>query len=118
MREWCAQYGKLLSALPPQKKNSELEGSPIGQWQVASFSSSSDRRWLIGTTLSWAIGSGSNSTSKACASAVLPRETGRETRIMCWAGRALRGRGAAEEGLLARPERPSRWTLPITAFRG
>src|ERR1700694_3618944 len=36
---------------------------------------------------------------------------------MCWAGRGLRGRGAAEEGLLARPERPSRWTLPITAFR-
>src|SRR5471030_408662 len=36
---------------------------------------------------------------------------------MCWAGRALRGRGAAEEGLLARPERPSRWTLPMTAFR-
>ena len=32
-------------------------------------------------------------------------------------GRALRWRGAAEEGLLARPERPSRWTLPITAFR-
>src|SRR6202034_740681 len=63
------------------------------------------------------IGSGSISTSKACASAVLPRETGRETRIICWAGRALRGRGAAEEGLLARPERPSRWTLPITAFR-
>src|ERR1700685_3368049 len=36
---------------------------------------------------------------------------------MCWAGRAYRGRGAAEEGLLARPERPSRCTLPITAFR-
>src|SRR6202162_2788096 len=38
---------------------------------------------------------------------------------MCWAGRALRWRGAAEEeeGLLARPESPSRWTLPITAFR-
>src|SRR4051794_8184561 len=36
---------------------------------------------------------------------------------MCWAGRALRGRGAAEDGLLARPERPRRWTLPITAFR-
>jgi hypothetical protein len=63
------------------------------------------------------LGSGSSSTSNACASAVLPRETGRETRIICWAGRALRGRGAAEEGLLARPERPSRWTLPITAFR-
>src|SRR3954464_11110077 len=36
---------------------------------------------------------------------------------ICWAGRALRGRGAAEDGLLARPERPSRWTLPITALR-
>src|SRR4029077_186763 len=54
---------------------------------------------------------------KACASAVLPRDTGRATRIMCWAGRALRCRGAAEEGLLARPERPSLCTLPITAFR-
>ena len=65
------------SALPPQKKNSGLEGSPTGQWQVASLSSSSDSRWLIGTTLSKAIGSGSISTSKAWASAVLPRETGR-----------------------------------------
>src|SRR6266404_6645949 len=63
------------------------------------------------------MGSGSNSASNAWASAVLPRETLRETRIIGWAGRALRGRGAAEEGLLARPERPSRWTLPITAFR-
>src|SRR4051812_27039224 len=36
---------------------------------------------------------------------------------MCCAGRALRGRGAADEGLLARPERPSRCTLPITALR-
>src|SRR6202035_211962 len=36
---------------------------------------------------------------------------------MCWAGRALRCRGAAEEGLWARPERLSRWTLPITALR-
>src|SRR6266850_2206511 len=63
------------------------------------------------------IGSGSISTSNAWASAVLPRETGRETRIMCRAGRALRWRGAAEEGLLARPDSPSRCTLPITAFR-
>src|SRR6202171_3961049 len=63
------------------------------------------------------MGSGSSSSSNAWASAVLPRETGRGTRIMGWAGRALRWRGAAEEGLLARPERPSRWTLPITAFR-
>src|SRR5262245_39063458 len=36
---------------------------------------------------------------------------------MCCAGRALRGRGAADDGLLARPERPSRCTLPITALR-
>src|ERR1700678_879276 len=36
---------------------------------------------------------------------------------MCWAGRTLRGRGAADEGLFARPDRPSRCTLPITAFR-
>src|SRR5438874_3379227 len=36
---------------------------------------------------------------------------------MCCAGRALRGRGAADEGLLARPDRPSLCTLPITAFR-
>src|SRR5258707_10940846 len=33
------------------------------------------------------------------------------------AGRALRGGGAAGEGLLGRRESPSRWTLPITAFR-
>src|SRR6201995_5612532 len=36
---------------------------------------------------------------------------------MCWAGRALRWRGAVDDGLLARPERPRRCTLPITAFR-
>src|SRR5262249_6590641 len=76
-----------------------------------------DSRWLIGTTLSKAIGSGSSSTSKACASAVLPRATGRDTRIMCWAGRAFRWRGAVDAGLLARPDRPSRCTLPITALR-
>src|SRR6516162_3149022 len=35
-----------------------------------------------------------------------------------WAwGRALRGRGAAEDGDLARPDSPSRCTLPITALR-
>src|SRR5947209_6126466 len=63
------------------------------------------------------IASGSASISNACARAVLPRDTGRDTRIICWAGRALRWRGAADEGLLARPESPSRWTFPITAFR-
>src|SRR6266568_802271 len=31
--------------------------------------------------------------------------------------RALRGRGADEEGLLARPDRPRRCTLPMTALR-
>ena len=31
--------------------------------------------------------------------------------------RGLRGRGADEEGLFARPDRPSRCTLPITALR-
>src|SRR5512146_3445537 len=31
--------------------------------------------------------------------------------------RALRGRGAVDDGLLARPDRPRRWTLPITALR-
>src|SRR3954449_6616353 len=36
---------------------------------------------------------------------------------MCCAGRALRCRGAAEGGVLARPDRPSRCTLPITALR-
>src|SRR4051812_2932769 len=40
----------------------------------------------------------------------------RETRIMPGA-RALRGRAAPEEELLARPESPRRWTLPITALR-
>src|SRR5215475_6446754 len=30
--------------------------------------------------------------------------------------RALRGLGAVDEVLLARPERPRRWTLPITAL--
>src|SRR6476620_3623742 len=40
----------------------------------------------------------------------------RDTRIMPGA-RALRGRAAPEEELLARPDRPRRWTLPITALR-
>src|SRR5215469_11692277 len=38
-------------------------------------------------------------------------------RSMCDAERGLRGRGAALELLLARPESPSRCTFPITAFR-
>src|SRR5438105_13432476 len=62
------------------------------------------------------MGSFSTSISKACASAVLPRDIGRDTRTI-WVGRALRGRGAAVEGALARPERPRRCTLPITALR-
>src|SRR5262249_29397550 len=49
--------------------------------------------------------------------AVLPRIDGRGTRIMCPDERVLRGRGADEDGLLARPERPRRWTLPMTALR-
>src|SRR5437879_4624965 len=36
---------------------------------------------------------------------------------MCEWGRALRGRGAAEDGDLARPDNPSRCTLPITELR-
>ena len=110
------QPGERLAAAEEEIR---VEGSPTGQWQVASFNSSSDSRWLIGTTLSWATGSGSISTSKACASAVLPRDTGRDTRIIGCAGRAtaLRCRGAAGAGALARPDRPNRWTLPITALR-
>src|SRR5947209_14913144 len=42
---------------------------------------------------------------------------GRETRIIWVWARALRGRGADEVGLFARPERPRRCTLPITALR-
>src|SRR3569833_4368406 len=38
-------------------------------------------------------------------------------RIMCCGARTLRWRGAEDDGLLARPDRPSRWTLPITALR-
>ncbi len=113
----ASSRGRLATALPPQKKNSELLGSPIGQWQVSSVSSSKVRRWLIGTTLSNAIGSGSGSTSNTWARAVLPRDIGRLIRIMFCAGRTLRWRGAAEDGDLARPDRPRRWTLPITALR-
>ena len=35
----------------------------------------------------------------------------------CGRSRGLRGRGALEEGALVRPDRPRRWTLPITALR-
>src|SRR5207302_5079314 len=38
-------------------------------------------------------------------------------RNTCEVARTLRGRGAAEEGLLARPDRPRRCTLPMTALR-
>src|ERR1043165_8351958 len=51
-----------------------------------------------------------------CASAVLPRIIGRGARNMEGA-RGLRWRGTEEEGALARPERPRRCTLPITALR-
>src|SRR5438067_11463144 len=50
------------------------------------------------------------------ASAVLPRIIGRGARNMEGA-RGLRWRGTEEEGALARPESPSRCTLPITALR-
>src|SRR5258708_37599341 len=42
---------------------------------------------------------------------------GRDTCIKCVWARALRGRGAAADGLLARPDSPRRCTLPITALR-
>src|SRR5262245_6094807 len=60
-------------------------------------------------------GSGSGSISKASASAVLPRIAARGTRIM-WV-RGLRTLGAEDDGDLARPDSPSRCTLPITALR-
>src|SRR5690349_5231800 len=60
-------------------------------------------------------GSGSGSISKASASAALPRDIDRDTRSMCVRG--LRTRGAEDDADLARPDRPRRWTLPITAFR-
>src|SRR5438874_9685373 len=67
--------------------------------------------------LSTSSASTSTSYSKAWARAVLPRIAGRATRNM-WAWvRVLRGRGAVEDGDLARPESPSRCTLPITALR-
>ena len=46
---------------------------------------------------------------------MLPRESGAHAHHV--AMRGLRGRGAEEDGALARPERPSRCTLPITALR-
>src|SRR3972149_3266989 len=42
---------------------------------------------------------------------------GRDTRNMWPPVRVLRGRGLVEDGLLARPERPRRCTLPMTALR-
>src|SRR5262245_65575262 len=38
-------------------------------------------------------------------------------RSTCDGGRVLRGRGAAEDGALARPDSPRRCTLPMTALR-
>src|SRR5580704_1392690 len=103
--------------MPPQKKNSAEPGSPIGQRHLLSLNSSSEQRWPIGMMFSISSGSGSTSDSYIGASAVLPRIDGRDSRIIWPGARALRGRGAVEEGLLARPDSPSRCTLPITALR-
>src|SRR3954470_13071218 len=51
-----------------------------------------------------------------CARAVLPRIIGRGALNMDGA-RGLRWRGTEEEGALARPDRPRRCTLPMTALR-
>src|SRR2546421_5329510 len=51
-----------------------------------------------------------------CASAVFPRIIGRGARNIEGA-RGLRWRGTEEEGALARPDKPKRCTLPITALR-
>src|SRR4051812_33134042 len=58
----------------------------------------------------------SNRGAERGASALLPREAGRE-RMKCEGARGLRCRGADEDGVLARPDSPNRWTLPITALR-
>src|SRR5436190_18811809 len=51
------------------------------------------------------------------ASAVLPRIIGRDERNICAGVLGLRWRGTEDDGALARPESPRRWTLPITALR-
>jgi len=61
-------------------------------------------RWLIGTTLSWAIGSASISTIEGMSDArCCPRETD-ATRASCAARDVACAARAADEGLLARPE--------------
>ena len=71
----------------------------------------------MGTTLSTSSGSARRRGHRHGRARCCRAREGRETRIICWCGRALRGRGAAEDGDLARPESPSRCTLPITALR-
>ena len=48
---------------------------------------------------------------------VFPRIAARMLRKICEGARGLRVRGSEEDGVLARPERPSRCTLPMTALR-
>ena len=105
--------------LPPQKKKSDELGSPIGQWHLPSVNSRIEQRCPIGMMFSISAGSGSSSGSQEChaARAVFPRTPGRAIRIRVPGDRGLRWRGTATDGLLARPDRASRCTFPITELR-
>ena len=101
MRTWASQYGAPALALRPQKRNSGVAGSPSGQRQTVA------ERSTTVTAFSGIGSSGSSTTGSA-------RMT--ETRGVCSRGCGA-GRGRSTRGAVARPARPRRCTLPITALR-
>ena len=98
-------------------------GSPMGQRHIDSFSVRMVARSCSGITSSSTgagAGAASNSASYVGFSATLPRvpkvsDGARFCRGACVCVRL--GRGTLERELVARPESPSRCTLPITALR-
>src|SRR3569833_3141213 len=101
MRAWASQKGEPDFGERPQKWNSVAAGSPIGQRHMRS---------LMVSTVAWlpsARVTGSSSTTGAAGT------WARTVGVLCATG----SRGRAEREGLARPARPSRGTLPITALR-
>ena len=110
--------GQTPDRLPPQKWNSGSPGSPIGQRHIASFRLRMLARSLSGMTtprrrrhrLDLHLVCGRKRR-------VAARRRRAGTRIMCEDGAAARPRRGGRAELVARPDSPSRCTLPITALR-
>src|SRR5215203_5097142 len=103
-------------ALHPQKRKSAVVGSPIGQRHMDSRSSMIVTRSDGGTATSRAAPVSATSSSAGRAGPGVGAATG--SRAGGPAGRStFRGFGSPVGPALTRPDRPRRWTLPITALR-